>query len=159
MSKIEMKPVKGFTGYFVTKSGEVYSTRRNGEPVKMTPNVFNGYERIKLTRNDGSISNTTVHRLVAEVYLKKPKGKNIVNHIDGVKNNNKVTNLEWTDHRGNMKHYGEKLEKGYRIQRNKIKQDLDKAKQSVLNLAFSLYKDQAPEEFIKLYGVTYNLSK
>jgi hypothetical protein len=41
----------------------------------------------------------------------------------------------------------------------KMKQDLDKAKQSVLNLAFSLYKDQAPEEFIKLYGVTYNLSK
>jgi hypothetical protein len=95
---------------------------------------------------------------VAETYLRKPKNKNIVNHIDGVKNNNNVSNLEWTDHRGNMKHYGEKLEKGYRAKRGKVKQDLEKAKQTILNLAYDLYsKTQTPEEFVKLYGATHNL--
>ena len=157
MAKIEMKPIKGCKDYHITKTGELYSTKR-GMPVRLKPNVFQGYERVKLSSVDGGIHNTTIHRLVAETFLRKPKNKNIVNHIDGVKNNNNVSNLEWTDHRGNMKHYGEKLEKGYRVKRVKVKQDLEKAKQTILNLAYDLYsKTQTPDEFVKLYGATHNL--
>ena len=157
MAKIEMKPIKGCKDYHITKTGELYSTKR-GMPVRLKPNFFQGYERVKLSSVDGGIHNTTIHRLVAETFLRKPKNKNIVNHIDGVKNNNNVSNLEWTDHRGNMKHYGEKLEKGDRVKRVKVKQDLEKAKQSILNLAYDLYsKTQTPDEFVKLYGATYNL--
>lgn len=153
MAKVEMKPIKGFQHYFITKNGELYSTKR-GEPFKMTPNVFNGYERVKLIKADGSIHNTAIHRLVAETFLNKPRNKNIVNHVDGNKTNNHVTNLEWTDHRGNMKHYGETLEKGYRAKRNKVKKDLLEAKLSVLNHAFTVYKGN-PELFAELYGVTF----
>ena len=157
MAKIEMKPIKGCKDYHITKTGELYSTKR-GTPVRLKPNVFQGYERVKLSTSEGGVHNTTIHRLVAETFLRKPKNKNIVNHIDGVKNNNNVSNLEWTDHRGNMKHYGEKLEKGYRVKRVKVKQDLEKAKQTILNLAYDLYsKTQTPDEFVKLYGATYNL--
>jgi hypothetical protein len=157
MAKIEMKPIKGCKDYHITKTGELYSTKR-GAPVRLKPNVFQGYERVKLSTSEGGVHNTTIHRLVAETFLRKPKNKNIVNHIDGVKNNNNVSNLEWTDHRGNMKHYGEKLEKGYRVKRVKVKQDLEKAKQTILNLAYDLYsKTQTPDEFVKLYGTTYNL--
>jgi hypothetical protein len=157
MAKIEMKPIKGCKDYHITKTGELYSTKR-GTPVRLKPNVFQGYERVKLSTSEGGVYNTTIHRLVAETFLRKPKNKNIVNHIDGVKNNNNVSNLEWTDHRGNMKHYGEKLEKGYRAKRGKVKQDLEKAKQTILNLAYDLYtKTQTPDEFVKLYGATHNL--
>src|SRR5690606_21967181 len=45
-----------------------------------------------------------VHRLVAELFVKKKRGKNIVNHLDGNRFNNTSSNLEWTDLSGNTKH-------------------------------------------------------
>jgi hypothetical protein len=44
MVKIKMKPIKGFKDYHITETGELYSTKR-GEPTKLKPNVFQGYER------------------------------------------------------------------------------------------------------------------
>lgn len=153
MVKTQMKLVKGFTDYYITKTGELYSTKK-GVAYKMKPNIFQGYERVKLIRKDKTIHNTAIHRLVAEAYLTKPKGKNIVNHIDGVKSNNHVSNLEWTNHRGNMDHYKTMLAPKYKIKKDKQKQDLIQTKLSVLNHAFSAYKDN-PEEFAKIYGVTF----
>ena len=45
-----------------------------------------------------------VHRLVATAFLEKPEGSDVVNHKDGMKNNNVLSNLEWTTHSGNMSH-------------------------------------------------------
>lgn len=45
-----------------------------------------------------------VHRLVAEAFIPKIKGKNYVNHIDGNRLNNHVSNLEWCDHHKNNNH-------------------------------------------------------
>lgn len=46
----------------------------------------------------------SVHRLVAQAFI--PNNRNLpeVNHIDGNKKNNNVSNLEWTTHSQNMKH-------------------------------------------------------
>jgi len=45
-----------------------------------------------------------VHRLVAITFIPKPDGKDYINHIDGSRLNNTVTNLEWCDHKENNNH-------------------------------------------------------
>lgn len=151
--KIAMTKIKGCPDYSITRNGDVYSTK-NGTPYKLKPYPSQGYDRVKMVRPDGKIRTASNHRLVAETYLKKPKGMNIVNHKDGNKSNNKVTNLEWTNHRGNMKHYGEKLAYKYTVKRAKQKQDLLQAKLNVANHAHATFKDN-PEEFAKIYGAIF----
>jgi hypothetical protein len=45
-----------------------------------------------------------VHRLVAEAFCEKREGCNIVNHLNGIKSDNRAINLEWTTYDGNNKH-------------------------------------------------------
>lgn len=56
---------------------------------------------IKVNNTDVSFC---VHRLVAKLFIPIVKGKDIVNHINGVTTDNRVENLEWCDKRGNMIH-------------------------------------------------------
>jgi len=76
--------------YLCSNYGNVKSKRYN-KPLK--GNVNNcGYKRVQL----GSSGNKHfVHRLVAETWLEKHFNKDVVNHLDGNKLNNKHTNLEW----------------------------------------------------------------
>lgn len=45
-----------------------------------------------------------IHRLIALAFLPKVEGKEIINHIDGDRVNNAITNLEWCTHKENMVH-------------------------------------------------------
>ena len=53
------------------------------------------------------------HTLVASLFLKKPSDKHQVNHINGIKTDNRLENLEWVTPSENMKHsWGIGLNKG-----------------------------------------------
>lgn len=53
---------------------------------------------------DGKKFSKSVHRLVANAFLPNPEDKPEVNHIDGDRCNNKLSNLEWSTKEENMKH-------------------------------------------------------
>ena len=62
-----------------------------------------GYYKVNLYSNK-QVKTIEVHRLVAETFIEKSENKNEVNHIDGNKLNNNITNLEWVTHKENIEH-------------------------------------------------------
>lgn len=62
-----------------------------------------GYKTLSLSKN-GKIITKLVHRLVAEAFIENPEFKEIVNHKDCNKINNRLENLEWVTHNENMQH-------------------------------------------------------
>ncbi len=84
-----------------------------------------GYETIGLTINSKTI-NYRVHRLVAEAFIINYSQLRCVNHLDGNKTNNSVSNLEWCSYSDNSKHaYHNKLNLSMKINRLSEKGELN----------------------------------
>lgn len=62
-----------------------------------------GYLYVQLFVKDAHFRDS-LHRLVAKAFLPNPENKKTVNHIDGNKANNHVSNLEWATHSENLLH-------------------------------------------------------
>jgi hypothetical protein len=93
--------IEGFEEYLVNKEGQVFSTKSN-RPMKHTVNG-QGYEYLTITK-DGKQYSQIVHTIVAKNFLgPRPEGLQ-VNHIDGVKTNNHVSNLEYCTPKQNSQH-------------------------------------------------------
>ena len=87
------KPVSGFEGYYlISDGGHVWSIRRHKV---LSPSIDRyGYEKVVLNK-DGKMFYKTIHRLVAQAFISNPYNLPTVNHINEVKTDNRVTNLEW----------------------------------------------------------------
>lgn len=101
------KDVKGFEGFYqISSLGRVKSLPRNGtinsERI-LKPNNVRGYLQVVLNKK-GDKSYKKVHRLVAENFIENPLNKREVNHIDGNKHNNNLSNLEWVTSSENQIH-------------------------------------------------------
>ena len=88
-------------GYDVTTEGVVFNTVK----VKVIKPFITsrGYHYVNLGRD----FRVAVHRMVALTYLDNPNGLPQVNHVDGNKNNNMLSNLEWSTGLSNMRHAAE----------------------------------------------------
>lgn len=54
-----------------------------------------GYHRVSLTSTNGIRKTERVHRLVALAFIDNPEGKSEVNHINCIRGDNRIENLEW----------------------------------------------------------------
>lgn len=98
-----MVNIENYSNYAVTEDGRIWSYKTN-RFIKLTLNR-GGYLWFNISKPGEKPKATRVHRLVAVAYLGEPPiDKPDVNHIDGNKQNNHYTNLEWTNKSLNGKH-------------------------------------------------------
>ena len=89
------------TGYYVTSDGNVIG--KKGSIIK--PNLVKGYGYVTIYQGSReNRKNYSLHRMVADLYIPQPEGKTQVNHINGIKTDNRVSNLEWTSAKENTQH-------------------------------------------------------
>ena len=98
------KPIASTKGFIeISNKGRVRSLLK-GEPRILKTQVDDkGYQRIRVTIDQVKMS-YKVHREVAKAFIDNPKHLPQVNHIDGNKDNNNASNLEWVTNQENAHH-------------------------------------------------------
>ena len=92
-------PVNGFEGlYEISNLGRVKNCRFN--KLKKS-RIRSGYYSVTLFK-DGELKSLSIHRMMADAFINNKK--ECVNHIDGNKLNNNLSNLEWVSYRENAVH-------------------------------------------------------
>lgn len=108
------RPVPGWEGlYEISNHGRLKTLQRRflrhgitrywPEKIKKFSSCKKGYRISRLTHNERG-QTVKLHRLVATVFIRPPLLREEVNHKDGVKSNNVVTNLEWVTAKENAQH-------------------------------------------------------
>jgi hypothetical protein len=121
--------------YFANENGQIKSSDRwrntknqyskskyirHGKILKPVLNSH-GYYCVTIKYLNGSQKVMTVHRLIAKTFLPNPDNKPQINHIDGIKTNNCVSNLEWCTASENIHHaFSTGLNKGGKPWLNKF---------------------------------------
>lgn len=98
----EWRTIEGYPRYSVSNKGRV----RNNLTGHLMKGGLNpdGYHVVHLTYAPCKSDNVRIHRLVGVAFIPNPDNKPQINHIDGVKTNNTVENLEWVTNLENSLH-------------------------------------------------------
>ena len=92
-----------FEDYKITEDGFIVSYKGKEPKLLKLQEDRDGYYKVDL-HFKGKHKKYFVHRLVAMQYLPNPENKPEVNHINGNKKDNRVSNLEWVTGSENAKH-------------------------------------------------------
>ena len=91
------EPIPGYEGlYWINQKGDIKTIIRkgsHGDTRKVLRSNW-GYKYVSLTK-DGKRRNFMLHRLIAATFIPNPDHKPYINHKDGNKLNNHISNLEW----------------------------------------------------------------
>lgn len=101
---MERKAIVGYEGiYEASNNGDIFNIVR-GQCKLLKQTISNGYCVVNL-RKDGKQRKHRVHRLVAIAFIDNKSNCDQINHIDGNKENNAISNLEWCTQEHNTRHY------------------------------------------------------
>lgn len=107
MIKNMYRDIKNYEGYYqINENGEIKSVDRTikkkngvwtlkGKPLRANI-ATNGYKYVVLSK-DGKTKTCYIHRMMAETFLNEEHDGLEVNHINGIKTDNRLENLEWLD--------------------------------------------------------------
>lgn len=93
--------VQEFPQYQISKKGKM---RRTSSHKKVASNNTNNRYILVGLCNNGIKITRQLHRLLAKAFVPNPENKPHVNHKDGNKHNNNISNLEWCTHAENSAH-------------------------------------------------------
>lgn len=103
MNKEIWKPIKGYEEcYLISSLGRIYSFWSN--KILNPSKCSGGYYASTLVSSKKVAKTERIHRLVAQAFIPRLDESFCVNHIDGDKANNKVSNLEWVSIADNNRH-------------------------------------------------------
>jgi len=89
---MNIKKIQGFEDYSVSDCGKIFD--KNGKEMTLQVNI-DGYYVVNLNNCSGNF-HRRVNRLVAIAFLDNPNNLPVVHHKDHDKQNNHISNLEWT---------------------------------------------------------------
>lgn len=93
-----------YSNYMISKNAEIYSKKL--KRLCCLSILPNGYQKIKLKGDNGIYKDLYAHVIIAMTYLQYIPSTNkiVINHINGIKGDNKLDNLEIITNKENMKH-------------------------------------------------------
>lgn len=157
--------IPGYDGlYQANKNGRIWSVRK--ERLLSTASCGGRYCTIVLVKN-GVKKPKTAHRIIAELFVPNPLNKPMINHKNGVKTDNRSSNLQWVSSKENVIHahkVGLKLipsgkdnpmygRFGYNSNRGKSVEQIDIASHKVINM-FGSARDAARNSGVHVASIT-----
>lgn len=88
----EWRVIQKFPNYSVSSMGKI---RNNTTNKILTGTSFLGYRQVKLTNSNNKHWHQFVHVLVATTFIPNPENKRTVNHINKIRDDNRLVNLAW----------------------------------------------------------------
>ena len=87
------KYIDGYENYIIFRTGKVYNVKHK-RFIKDTKDKSTGYMRITLCK-DGKKKNFSIHRLLGLAFIPNPLNKPIIDHINRIRDDNRLINLRW----------------------------------------------------------------
>lgn len=104
MTEEQWKPIPSYNGYEASSFGRIRYVKRWKSPrILKAGKHTRGYSKYTLCVN-GRPFTVTGHRMVALAFIPNPLSLPEVNHINAIKTDDRPSNLEWTDRKGNTEH-------------------------------------------------------